>query len=51
MTSLTGPVVLRTLAGDLGVTHPTVGDWLSALTDAYQTLILFQESRIGGHLS
>jgi len=42
--SLTAPVVLRSLASDLDVTHPTVGSWIAALADAYLVLILFQES-------
>jgi len=42
--SLTGPVVLRTIAADLDVTHPTVGSWIAALADAYLVLVLFQES-------
>lgn len=42
--SLTGPVVLRSLASELGVTHPAVGDWIGALADAYLVLVLFQES-------
>ncbi len=42
--SLTGPVVLRALAADLDVTHPTVSSWIAALADAYLVVILFQES-------
>jgi len=42
--SLTGPIVLRTLADDLDVTHKTIGTWLGALADAYLVLLLFQES-------
>ena len=42
--SLTGPVVLRSLAAELGVSHPAVGDWIGALADAYLVLVLFQES-------
>lgn len=41
---LTGTVALRSLAEDLGVTHPTVGNWIGALADAYLVLLLFQES-------
>lgn len=41
--SLTGPVVLRSLAADLDVSHPTVAGSLSALADAYLILLLFQE--------
>lgn len=42
--SLAAPIALRSLATDLGVTHPTVGDWIGALADAYLVLVLFQES-------
>lgn len=42
--SLTGPVVLRSLADDLGVAHPTVGAWLGALADAYLVLMLYRET-------
>jgi len=42
--SLTGPIVLRSLANDLDVTYSTVGAWLGALADAYLILLLFQES-------
>ena len=41
--SLTGPVVLRSLADDLNVTHQTVGTWLDALADAYLVLLLYRE--------
>ena len=41
--SLTGPIVLRSLAADLDVSHPTIGAWLAALADAYALLMLFQE--------
>ena len=42
--SLTGPVVLRSLAAELGVSHPAVGGWIGALADAYLVLVLFQET-------
>ncbi len=42
--SLTGPLVVRSLAEDLDVAHPTAGAWLAALADAYLVLFLFQES-------
>jgi len=42
--SLIGPVVLRALAQELDVAHPTIGLWLDALADAYLVLFLFQES-------
>ena len=42
--SLTAPVVLRSLALELDVAHPTVGDWIGALADAYLVLVLFQET-------
>ncbi|MBI4321617.1 MAG: ATP-binding protein [Chloroflexi bacterium] len=42
--SLTGPVVLRSLAAELGVSHPAAGDWIGALADAYLVLVLFQET-------
>lgn len=43
MASLTGPVVLRSLADDVDVTHPTAGNWLGAMADAYLVTFLFQE--------
>ncbi len=43
-TSLTAPVVVRSLADNLDVTHPTASAWLAALADAYLVLLLFQES-------
>lgn len=42
--SLASPVVLRALAAELDVTHPTIGAWLAALTDAYLAFLLFKES-------
>jgi predicted AAA+ superfamily ATPase len=42
--SLTGTLVLRSLADDLDITHQTAGAWLNALADAYLVLLLFQES-------
>ncbi|MGI8554334.1 MAG: ATP-binding protein [Dehalococcoidia bacterium] len=42
--SLTGPVVIRALADDLDVAHPTLSAWLGALADAYLILMLFQAS-------
>ncbi len=42
--SLTGPIVLRSLGDELGVSHSAVGDWLGTLADAYLVLLLFQES-------
>jgi predicted AAA+ superfamily ATPase len=42
--SLSGPVVLRTLGEELGVTHVTAGSWLDALADAYLVMLLFQHS-------
>lgn len=40
---LTGPVALRSLADDLGASHPAVGAWVGALASAYLVLVLFQE--------
>lgn len=42
--SLTAPVVIRSIAQELDVSHTTAGEWLSALADAYLVLLLFQES-------
>lgn len=36
-------MVLRGLAEELGVSHPTAGSWLDALANAYAVLFLFQE--------
>jgi predicted AAA+ superfamily ATPase len=44
VSSLTGPLALRTLGEALDVTHVTAGQWLGALADAYVLLFLFQES-------
>ena len=44
VSSLTGPVVLRSLGEALDVTHVTAGQWLGALADAYLLRFLFQES-------
>jgi len=41
--SLTAPVVLRSLALDLDVAHPTIASWLDALADAYLILALYQQ--------
>jgi len=43
-TSLTGPLVLRSLGDEIDVSHVTAGQWLGALADAYLVLFLFQES-------
>lgn len=42
-TGLGGPVVLRSLAEELSVAHPTAGAWLRAMADAYLFLIVYQQ--------
>jgi predicted AAA+ superfamily ATPase len=42
--SLTGPLVVRDLAADLDISHPTASAWLATLADAYLLLLLFQGS-------
>lgn len=41
---LTAPVVLRSLAEELGASHPAVSDWVGALANGYLVLVLFQQS-------
>lgn len=41
---LTAPLVVRSLAADLDISHPTASTWLTALADAYLIAMLFQES-------
>lgn len=42
--SLTGPLVVRSLATDLDISHTTAASWLTALADSYLILMLFQAS-------